>query len=210
MKKMTYVTLKDLADFNKIDKELLTEFLIEKGFLVLSEMKLIPTDKGKFQGIHIAAGKYGEFLLFDKSMELYGLTKFRKFGTENKKKIGNDYEIFIGRHFEKNGYLVKYNGIENGVKDNGIDLIAINKEEILLIQCKNWSKDWVEKNNKFIEQKELRAFIGDCATFVADKEFFKKFKVRRLFITSDAIFAKDAYAFAKNSTDMESLIIKYI
>jgi len=209
MKKIIYVTLKDLAEFNKIDKDLLTDFLLEKNFLIKKNMKLVPTQKGSNAGIHLAVGKYGKFLLFNRNMELFGLTKYRKSSIDPKKIIGNDYEIFIGKYFESKNYLVKYNGIENGVKDNSIDLIAINKNEILLIQCKNWSKDWVEKNNKYINQKDLKSFIGDCISYIDKNKVLKDFNIKKYFIVSNPIFSKDGFAFIKNEKNLFMEIIPF-
>lgn len=207
MKKITYVTLRDLAEFNKIDKELLTDFLIEKAFLTKEKMKLVPTAKGQNYGIHMAKGKFGEFILFDKNMEFFGLTKYRKFGIDSKKKAGNDYEIFIGNYYEKKGYIVKYNGIENGIHDNSIDLIAIKKEEILLIQCKNWSLDWVKKNKKEIDEKELKSFLGDVSEFIKTNKVYQDFKIKKIFVVSNSIFSKSGYAFIKNTPNLEMAII---
>jgi len=207
MKKLIYVTLKDLADFNKIDKSLLTDFLLEKKFISFIDKKITPTEKGRNQGIHIANGKYGEFLLYNKNMELYGLTKYRRYGTDNKKIIGNDYESFIGRYFEEKEYIVKYNGFENGMEDNSIDLIAINKQEILLIQCKNWSMDWVKKNKKYIDQKEIKSFVGDTIDFIEKRPVYKNWTIKKLFIVSNPIFSKDAIAYMKNNDNIDYRII---
>lgn len=209
MKKTIYVNLKDLAEFNKIDKGLLTDFLLERELIKKENQNYLPTNKGQSLGIHVANGRYGEFLLFDKNMELYGLTKYRKYGSDSKKSAGDAYELFIGKHFENKDYIVKFNGIENGVKDNSIDLIAINKDEILLIQCKNWSLDWVKKNNKYIDQKELKSFLGDVSSFLNNKIVYEKFKIKKIFVISNPILSKDAYAFFKNSTEIEVLIIPF-
>jgi hypothetical protein len=209
MKKIIYVTLKDLAEYNKIDKDLLTDFLLEKNFLEKKNMILTPSKKGEGAGIHIANGKYGKFLLFNRNMDLYGLTKYRKASIDPKKVIGNNYEIFIGKYFEDKNYLVKYNGIENGVKDNSIDLIAINKKEVLLIQCKNWSKSWVEKNNKYINQKDLKSFIGDTINYVDKNPVLKDFIIKRYFIVSSPILSKDGFAYMKNEKNFFLKIIPF-
>jgi len=40
-------------------------------------------------------------------------------------KKGKEFEKKVGKLFEEAGWIVKYNGIENGKKDSSIDLIAI-------------------------------------------------------------------------------------
>jgi Holliday junction resolvase-like predicted endonuclease len=46
------------------------------------------------------------------------------------------YEKYVGQHLENEGYKVKYNGLELGFLDKGIDLIAENENCINFIQCK--------------------------------------------------------------------------
>ena len=77
---------------------------------------------------------------------------------------GEDYERFIAEKYEKSGYKVTLNGIEKSYEDGGIDLIVENNTSIILVQCKNWSL-----SNKYkIDQKDIRAFIGDCYLFARE------------------------------------------
>lgn len=94
---------------------------------------------------------------------------------ENKKR-GNDYEEFVGKYYERQGYKVIYHGLEQGKKDGGIDLIAENEYETLLIQCKAWQKAEVK-------QKHIKEFIGNCTTFLEDNPQ-NNLKVKRIFVTS--------------------------
>ena len=48
--------------------------------------------------------------------------------------------MFIGHEYEQKGYKVTYTGITDRLEDKGRDLIAQKDNEILIIQCKNWSK----------------------------------------------------------------------
>jgi restriction system protein len=75
----------------------------------------------------------------------------------NKQK-GDRYEAKIGESLEIAGYKVIYRGLELGKKDEGIDLIAENKNEIILIQCKNW------KENE-VTHKEIKEFLWNCHAF---------------------------------------------
>jgi len=111
----------------------------------------------------------------------------------SKEKKGKEYEIFVGKYFEKQGYIVKYNGIEKGKKDNSIDLIAIKQNEIILIQCKNW-----KKNNKYkITHKDIKAFIGDTYTFINENPQYNNYKIKRLFVISNKILDKSAINYIK-------------
>lgn len=102
------------------------------------------------------------------------LSRKRPSYQENKKR-GNDYEIYVGKYYEKQGYKVLYHGLKYGKKDGGIDLIAENENETLLIQCKAWQ-------TAEIKQKHLKEFIGNCTIFLEDNPINKK--IKRVFITS--------------------------
>ena len=54
----------------------------------------------------------------------------------NMKKFGDNFEKYVGKIYEDDGYEVDYRGLNLGFLDGGIDLIAKNNDEILLIQCK--------------------------------------------------------------------------
>jgi len=96
---------------------------------------------------------------------------------QERKKRGNDYEIHVGKYYETQGYKVIYNGLINGKKDNGIDLLAENEHETLLIQCKGW-------RTAEIKQKHLKEFIGNCTTYLEDNPHLKEKNTKRVFITS--------------------------
>jgi len=112
-------------------------------------------------------------------------------------KKGKEYEKFVGKYFENKGYIIKYNGIEKGKKDNSIDIIAIKKEEIIFIQCKNW-----KENGKYkISHKDIKAFIGDTSTFINENSQYKEYKIKRLFVMSGKILDKSAYNYIKEHQD---------
>lgn len=49
---------------------------------------------------------------------------------------GAVYEKYVGQILESEGFEVKYNGLEKGFNDRGIDLIASRDNEYFFIQCK--------------------------------------------------------------------------
>lgn len=49
---------------------------------------------------------------------------------------GQVYEKYVGQILEDEGYQVTYRGLNLGIMDQGIDLIAQNKNSVLFIQCK--------------------------------------------------------------------------
>lgn len=68
--------------------------------------------------------------------------------------IGRMYERYVGYLYEKEGYDVEYVGIFKGFEDLGRDLICKKEEEIVVIQCKNWSKF------RTIYEKHIFQFFG--------------------------------------------------
>lgn len=95
----------------------------------------------------------------------------------NKQK-GDNYEFQIGKSYKRKGYKIHYNGINKGVADGGIDIVAHKGDETILIQCKNWEHSQVK-------QEHLRIFLGDCTAYIErNQNYLAKRKIRRVFITS--------------------------
>jgi hypothetical protein len=108
---------------------------------------------------------------------------------------GSEYEKFIGSKYEALGYFVEYNGIKKSFKDGGIDLIAIKKDLLVLVQCKNWSM----ANDYKLSQKDLRAFVGDCYLYMRNINLYSK-KISFHFIVShNDILTKSAEIFLKEN-----------
>ncbi|HKD84705.1 MAG TPA: hypothetical protein VKB58_08155 [Terriglobales bacterium] len=68
--------------------------------------------------------------------------------------IGRLYERYIGYLYECEGYDVEYRGIFEGLADLGRDLLCKRPGELIIIQCKNWSKFRV------IYEKHIFQFFG--------------------------------------------------
>ena len=73
--------------------------------------------------------------------------------------IGRDYESFIGYGYETQGYEVHYHGMIKGLEDLGRDLICKKSNEILIIQCKCWSR------NKVIREKHINQLFGTMVEY---------------------------------------------
>lgn len=112
-----------------------------------------------------------------------------RFWDRNKSKrlIGKLYERYVGYLYEKQGYHVDYFGITEGLSDLGRDLICNNGDEILLIQCKNWSR------SKTIYEKHIFQFFGTVYQFT--KSNIKK-PVRGAFYTATTL-SETARSFAE-------------
>lgn len=114
---------------------------------------------------------------------------------KKKKKYGDDYEEFISNKYKNAEYKVELRGIKESFNDGGLDLIAKKNNTIILVQCKNWKMS----NSYKINQKDLRAFVGDCFLYLKDKNLEDK-KVSYHFIVShDNILTKSAEIFLKEN-----------
>lgn len=103
--------------------------------------------------------------------------KVYKTNYKTKKELGNEYELQIGRYFQSLNFKIYYNGINNGKKDGGIDIIAWSSNQVLLIQCKNHKEQ--------IKQDFIRKFIGDCAIYENKyKDKIKNREVKRIFASN--------------------------
>ncbi len=109
--------------------------------------------------------------------------------------VGNDYEAYIGKKYEKLGYKVEYRGMIKGVFDGGIDLICKMDKKIIFVQCKNWA---IHKYK--INQKDLRAFVGDVQLLLM-KDDTKYSNISYNFIISDKeILSNNAKKFLEEYT----------
>lgn len=143
----------------------------------------------------------------DKQTDLYEIYKQIKIENITKQKMiskrkkGTEYELYIAKYFRNEGYKIYMNGLNNGKKDDGIDVICHKNKETILIQCKNWKYP--------IEQKDIRAFIGDCHVYVnKNAAFLKNRKIRKIFITSNEETKKAVELYVKeNQAEVEYITI---
>lgn len=108
--------------------------------------------------------------------------------TKSKWAIGRDYEMYIGHEYEQKGYIVTYTGITDRLEDKGRDLIAQKGDEVLIIQCKNWSK------YKEIHENHICQLFGTTIQYNIENPTL--FKARPVFITS-ATLSETAMKFAQ-------------
>lgn len=69
---------------------------------------------------------------------------------------GREYEKYVGLLYEKEGYEVKYNGIEKGSHDRGIDLMCEKGRHTVLVQCKCYT----EGKSKSVSLRDVYHFYG--------------------------------------------------
>ena len=128
--------------------------------------------------------------------------------TTYKEKVdkGKAYEEFIAKYYEQLGYYVWEHGKDKGVKDNGIDLIAKKKTEILFIQCKNWSADSSYK----ITHEKLKSTRQDVSDYIEKNPIFKDYIRRIIYILSNDVLHKSAYHYLEEQkNNIECQIIPF-
>ncbi|MPM02398.1 hypothetical protein SDC9_48646 [bioreactor metagenome] len=125
---------------------------------------------------------------------------------KNKLQIGKMYERYIGYLYEKTGYEVYYQGIIRGFEDLGRDLICKKGDNILVIQCKCWSKRkeihenainqlygttvkyWIEEKNKTVNRiNEQLTFLDDTIKISDFIEDYNKRIINAVFYTSTSL-----------------------
>ncbi|MDR3898273.1 MAG: restriction endonuclease [Duodenibacillus sp.] len=109
-------------------------------------------------------------------------------GKLGKVQIGRLYERYLGWLYEKNGYSVIYNGIEQGVEDMGRDLICSKPEETIIVQAKCWSQ------SKTIHEKHVYQLYGTMCTFKIEHPGVKKVRAVLYLTTQLSPIARQAAA----------------
>lgn len=108
---------------------------------------------------------------------------------KSKVQIGRLYERYIGYEYEMQGYEVSYFGAINGLEDLGRDLIARKRTEILIIQCKYWSKE------KQIRENAICQLYGTGLKYTLEHRC-KRRHVKSILVTS-ARCSDMAHSFAR-------------
>lgn len=106
------------------------------------------------------------------------LDRYRNSKTKTKWQIGIDFERYVGYKYEIDGYKLIYNGAREGLEDFGRDLIATKGNEILIIQCKYWSKE------KTIHEKHIFQLYG---TMILKSIEEKNKKIKGIFVCTNEL-----------------------
>lgn len=136
--------------------------------------------------------KHRYFTLKTREKIIYKLKGFNLQEFLNNEK-GLAYEYSVGKFYENLGYKVTFNGIEKGINDGGIDLIAYKKSEksnheLVLIQCKNYI------NSNILTQDNVRKFLGDCYLYLHSKNLLhnKNYSFRHIYVLSSDLEANSS------------------
>ncbi len=143
--------------------------------------------------------------LTDRTILLNSTLFFCDLESKNRNNVsGSEYERFIADKYKESGYKVILNGINKSYNDGGIDIIAENDTTVLLVQCKNWA----QSNQYKINQKDIRAFVGDCFLYMRNNPTGKK--VGFHFIVSHRDFlTKSAEIFLQQNTFIKFKTISF-
>lgn len=109
--------------------------------------------------------KKGEIYIntIEKQIEIADSAIILPYGILKPQDWGLIYEKYVGQVLESEGFEVKYNGLEKGFLDKGIDLIASKDNQLFFIQCKFLNRtmsksqiDWIlyKASNLLHEQFE--------------------------------------------------------
>jgi len=101
---------------------------------------------------------------------------------------GIDYERYIGYLFESQGKTVSYVGATMGLEDRGIDIIAKDRKETVVIQCKRYSA----VKNKYVHENTVAQLYGVAAVYKMENP---KIDVIPMIYTSSAL-SEEAKHFA--------------
>jgi len=106
----------------------------------------------------------------NKALKIYQKTRLSKMG------IGKKYERFLQYHYEiKENWDVYNNGIRNGYKDLGRDLICFKNKTIRIIQAKYWSI------KKTIYSNHIHQLSGSADSYKFCKKKFRDYKIQKYF-----------------------------
>jgi len=108
----------------------------------------------------------------------------RSGGEAGLKLLGDAFERYVGRWFARQGYEVEYPGLAQ--RDGGIDLVCTNRHEVLLIQCKYYSKE------RLVDLATIQGFRS-AAAFYSPREQSKD-TVPALVTTSRLTFSARRFA----------------
>lgn len=105
------------------------------------------------------------------------LDRYRASRRKTNWQIGRDYEMYVGYKYEQKGYRVDYHGARKGLEDLGRDLIAVGKEQTLIIQCKYWS------SSKTIHEKHITQLYGTMICYCYENNLPRN-QVRGVLVTN--------------------------
>ena len=105
----------------------------------------------------------------NKALKIYNKTRLSKMG------IGKKYERYLQYYYEIKKWDVYNNGIRNGYKDLGRDLICFKDRTIRIIQAKYWSR------KKTIYTSHIHQLSGSADSYKFCKKKFRDYSIQKYF-----------------------------
>ncbi len=135
------------------------EFSLKEINEIRNEKQEIKTER-QYLSSYLSPDEYNKLSRLEKYQ--LALDRYRKKEKSNWQ-IGIEFERYIGYLYETKGYKVTYYGAKKGLEDLGRDLIVSKDNDIIVIQCKNWSKD------KTIHEKHIFQLFGTMFALNVEK-----------------------------------------
>jgi hypothetical protein len=107
----------------------------------------------------------------------------------NTPSLNNQYCSMIEQSFKTQGYIVT-----DGIKADGIDLIGLKENELLLIRCEDRLKE--------IKISDLKIFIADCAVYIDKNPILDGRPSIRMYATNRPITEEAQEYIRNNSTSL--------
>jgi hypothetical protein len=162
----------------------LEDFTVEELIQIKdNDSKIEENDDAAIKWLEL--GEYSslsEIEKYQRALDRYSLRR------KSKWEIGREYERFVGFIYESKGYTVSYFGAIQGLSDLGRDLIIEKGKEVIIVQCKYWSKD------KTIHEKHIFQLYGTIFSYRLENP---DKKVSGSFVTSTKL-SDTAKKYAKN------------
>lgn len=177
------LTIKNISEKIQIKEELITKAIYNLGWVERQGKWTVATRTGIENGaIEKYNAKYkSKYVVWSDSILKNSIffNALQNIDNHNIQK-GNEYEKFIADIYRSRGYTIAENGLTNGLKDEGIDIVAKHDKEIVFIQCKNWNQEGKWK----ITHNDIMAFRTRARDYVENKKIFKGYRLQARYIVS--------------------------
>jgi len=206
------LTIKNISEQIQVKEKTIIEAIYNLGWVEKQGKWAVATQSGIENG---AIEKYNnryknKYVVWNDSILNNNIFLNSLLDVENKKiQKGSEYEKFIADIYKSRGYTIAENGLMNGLKDDGIDIIAKHDKEIVFIQCKNWNQEGKWK----ITHNDIMIFRTRARDYVENKKIFKGYKLQARYIVSgnfiDPSAIKHIEEIQKNGKRVDYEIIEF-
>jgi len=115
---------------------------------------------------------------------------------------GKEFEIYVGKHFERFGCSVEYSGTEQGMQDGNIDLIVNMNDTYILIKCQSWNTEKIKKD-------DISEFHANYQAYLDNNPEMKEKKTKACFYAPAESFDKSAKTYAETDENLELHVLSF-